>query len=259
MEFGICIVSIAPMRKLPDDRSEMVSQALFGEAFEILGTQKNWAQIKLAYDGYIAWIDVKQMLYIDEFRYNSLTEEEYQMVGDIAQIIINTRTQDITTLPIGAILPQFLNGKIKVRDNFYEYDGITTSSITKPNRNIIIENAMLYQNAPYLWGGKTPFGIDCSGFTQMVYKLSGIRIPRDSSKQAENGVTINFITDARKGDLAFFDDEEGNIIHVGILMGNNKIIHASAYVRIDSIDHEGIYNNQTQKYTHKLRLIKSYL
>jgi hypothetical protein len=157
MEFGICLVSIAPLRKSADHRSEMVSQALFGETFEIIGTQKKWAQIRLSYDGYIAWIDVKQMLYIDEFRYNSLNDEEYKMVGDIAQIIVNLKSDDILTLPIGSILPQYSNGKLKIRDKTYEYDGIHTSSNIKANRNLIIENALIYQNAPYLWGGKTPF------------------------------------------------------------------------------------------------------
>jgi cell wall-associated NlpC family hydrolase len=123
----------------------------------------------------------------------------------------------------------------------------------------IIENAYMYLHSPYLWGGRTPFGIDCSGFTQMVYKLAGIRLKRDASQQAEQGTLINLIDEARQGDLAFFDNEEGRIIHVGIMLPNNKIIHASGKVRIDSIDHHGIYNLETKKYTHNLRIIKRFV
>jgi gamma-D-glutamyl-L-lysine dipeptidyl-peptidase len=111
-------------------------------------------------------------------------------------------------------------------------------------------------NSPYLWGGKTPFGIDCSGFTQMAYKLAGIKLRRDAWQQAEQGHTINLLEETEPGDLAFFDNDEGNIVHVGIILRDHKIIHAAGKVRIDSIDHYGINNKELKKYTHKLRLIK---
>ncbi|NTW32657.1 MAG: C40 family peptidase, partial [Bacteroidetes bacterium] len=120
----------------------------------------------------------------------------------------------------------------------------------------IVENAYMYLDAPYLWGGRSPFGIDCSGFVQMVYKLIGIRLPRDASQQASQGTTINFLSEAVPGDIAFFDNEDGIIVHTGIIINNGQIIHASGRVRIDNLDHEGIFQVKTKKYTHKLRLIK---
>jgi cell wall-associated NlpC family hydrolase len=120
----------------------------------------------------------------------------------------------------------------------------------------ILQTAFLYLNAPYLWGGKTPFGIDCSGFTQMVYKLNGYNLFRDASQQALQGEALSFIEESEAGDLAFFDNEDGKIIHVGIMMDNNYIIHASGKVRIDRLDHLGIYNAEINKHTHKLRIIK---
>jgi len=118
---------------------------------------------------------------------------------------------------------------------------------------------MMYLNAPYLWGGRSPFGIDCSGFTQVIYKLNGFKLPRDASQQATIGETLSFIEESESGDLAFFDNEEGNIIHVGIMLENNNIIHASGKVRIDKIDHQGIFNSETNTYSHRLRLIKKIL
>jgi cell wall-associated NlpC family hydrolase len=123
----------------------------------------------------------------------------------------------------------------------------------------IISTAYLLINAPYLWGGKNPFGIDCSGFTQIVYKLNGYKLPRDASQQVELGTPLSFVEEAEAGDLAFFDNEEGNIVHVGILLNNEQIIHASGSVRIDKYDHYGIFNKSLGKYSHSMRVIKRVL
>jgi gamma-D-glutamyl-L-lysine dipeptidyl-peptidase len=120
-----------------------------------------------------------------------------------------------------------------------------------------LEAVNIFEGSPYLWGGKTPFGIDCSGFTQMIYKMNNIFLPRDAGKQVELGRTLNFLNEAKPGDLAFFDNDEGLITHVGVLLGSNKIIHASGMVRKDIIDHQGIFNVDIKRYTHKLRVIKS--
>jgi len=135
------------------------------------------------------------------------------------------------------------------------FDGMTISE--KQQKGMLIENAMIYLNAPYLWGGRTPLGIDCSGFSQMVYRLNGIDIPRDADDQSEVGTTLSFVEESEPGDLAFFDNSEGNIIHVGIVLENNHIIHSSGKVRIDRIDQQGIFNTEKGNHTHKLRLIKS--
>jgi cell wall-associated NlpC family hydrolase len=120
----------------------------------------------------------------------------------------------------------------------------------------LVKTALLYLNAPYLWGGKTPFGIDCSGFTQMVYKINGYRLPRNAFDQVSQGDSLSFIEESEPGDLVFFDNEEGTIDHVGIIMENNYIIHAHGKIRIDRIDHTGIFNTETGNYTHALRVIK---
>ena len=147
----------------------------------------------------------------------------------------------------------FLN-HTEINTSNFNFEGTKISGV-KAKENIL-NAAFMYLHAPYLWGGKTPFGIDCSGFTQMVYKLNGYKLPRDASQQALQGEALSFIEESEPGDLAFFDNEEGSIIHVGIIMENNYIIHASGKVRIDRLDHLGIYNPETNKHTHKLRVIK---
>jgi len=253
MAFGICNLSIVPLRSEASDASEMVTQLLFGEVFEVLETQKKWSFIKLAYDDYEAWIDNKQFTALDEATFKKLKLSKSKLTGELSQFVV-ADNEALTVLPLGASLPFFKNNKLQISTKEYTYEGnIYDANTIKEN---IINTAFLYLNAPYLWGGKTPFGIDCSGFTQMVYKLNGFKLPRDASQQAKRGHVLSFIEESEAGDLAFFDNQEGNITHVGIIMKNNYIIHASGKVRMDRLDQFGIYNEEIQKHTHKLRIIK---
>ena len=249
--FGICNLSIIPLRIEPSDRSEIVSQVLFGEHFEVLEQSKQWARIKLQYDNYEGWVDSKQFQNITKTQFENLSEEPIVLNSDLIEYI-NTPNNSLMPIPLGASL-SFLNHKDINIDNF-DFEGTKITGV-KPKSNLI-NTSFMYLNAPYLWGGKTPFGIDCSGFTQMVYKLNGYHLLRDASQQALQGEALSFIEESEPGDLAFFDNEEGKIIHVGIIMDDNYIIHASGKVRIDRLDHLGIYNADTNRHTHKLRVIK---
>ncbi|WP_264538338.1 C40 family peptidase [Flavobacterium sp. N1736] len=249
--FGICNLAIVPVRSEPSDRSEIVTQLLFGEHIEILERQNQWARIKIQFDDYEGWIDSKQYQVISEEHYNQLSKEAIILNADLIDYI-TAPDNLLLPIPLGASLT-FLNNS-EINTSNFDFEGTKTSGI-KP-KNALINTAFMYLNAPYLWGGKTPFGIDCSGFTQMVYKLNGYKIHRDASQQAQDGEPLSFIEESEAGDLAFFDNEEGNIIHVGIIMENNYIIHASGKVRIDRLDHLGIYNPELNKHTHKLRVIK---
>jgi gamma-D-glutamyl-L-lysine dipeptidyl-peptidase len=254
--FGICNLSIVPCRKEPSDRSEMVTQLLFGEHFEILEEQGSWNRIRIAYDDYECWIDKKQYLPIQQHTFDLIDSTEIYCSNELVQVITDNKTKQLIPLVIASSLPGFDNGECVIENHSFSYDGAFITGNLPFTKMGIMEIAMLYLNAPYLWGGKTPFGIDCSGFTQMVYKLNGIKLFRDAYQQAEQGETLSFVEEAEAGDLAFFDNEEGRIVHVGIVMENNKIIHASGKVRIDGFDHQGIFNNDKKDYSHKLRLLK---
>lgn len=249
--FGICNLAIIPLRAESSDRSEIVSQVLFGEHFEVLEQQQQWARIKLQYDGYEGWIDAKQFQSISEVDFRQLSVDAIILNSDLVEYITSPNNL-LMPIPLGASL-SFLNHS-EINTAGFDFEGMKISGI-KPKSNFI-NTAFMYLNAPYLWGGKTPFGIDCSGFTQMVYKLNGYRLKRDASQQATEGEALSFIEESEPGDLAFFDNEEGKIIHVGIIMDNNYIIHSSGKVRIDRLDHLGIYNAETNRHTHKLRVIK---
>lgn len=254
--FGICNLSIVPCRKEPSHRSEMVTQLLFGEHFQIIGTFENWANIKIAYDDYECWIDKKQFLPILQPTFDILNSTEQFYCNELVQIIRNNKTSMLFPIVMGSTLPNFDSNECAVENSSYTYEGEFSSGHQAIDKNILIETGMMYLNTPYLWGGKTPFGIDCSGFTQTVYKLNGIKLLRDAYQQAEQGETLSFVEEAEAGDLAFFDNEEGRIVHVGIVMEGNKIIHASGNVRIDGFDHQGIFNHDKKNYSHRLRLLK---
>lgn len=246
MVYGICHLSIVPLRFEPRDPSEMVSQVLYGEHFKVLEKQKKWSRIRLAFDTYEGWIDNKQYLEIDVDTYNEFVTQPSDLTADLVDYVTGEQN-DLMPLTLGSSLRGLPLFKHK-----YEGNRITE----KKPKDRLIETAYLYLNAPYLWGGKTIFGIDCSGFSQMVYKLNGYQLLRDASQQAIQGEALSFIEESEPGDLAFFDNAEGAITHVGIMMKDNYIIHAHGKVRIDRIDHTGIFNADLKKYTHSLRVIK---
>lgn len=249
--FAICNLAIIPLRAETSDRSEIVSQVLFGEHFEILETYNQWSKIRLQYDDYEGWVDSKQYQIISEKSFKELSKDAIILNSDLVEYVSNP-TNVLLPIPLGASLSFLHHSDINIEN--YEFEGMRANGV-KPKSDLI-SCAFMYLNAPYLWGGKTPFGIDCSGLTQMVYKLNGYKLLRDASQQASQGEALSFIEESEPGDLAFFDNEEGKIIHVGIIMENNYIIHASGKVRIDRLDHLGIYNAEQNRHTHRLRVIK---
>ncbi|TYB73192.1 C40 family peptidase [Bizionia myxarmorum] len=246
MQYGICNLSMVPLRLEPNDTSELVSQVLYGDYFKVLEKRKSWSKIRLGFDTYEGWIDNKQYLHITEEQYYNLHEETPILSTDLVEFI-EDKDQQLYPISLGSSL-----NALDLLHHTFEGHSVNTIS----PKAAILKTAFSYLNAPYLWGGKTPFGIDCSGFTQMVYKLNGYKLFRDASQQASQGEALSFIEESDAGDLAFFDNDEGSIVHVGIIMPDNFIIHAHGKVRIDRLDHSGIYNVDTGIHTHKLRVIK---
>ena len=246
MQYGICNLSIVPLRKESSNSSELLSQVLYGEVFKVLEQQKKWSKIRLAFDNYEGWIDNIQYKEISEEQFNTINTSDEKYSSDLVEFIIDGNEQ-LHTIAIGSSL----NGLSLLN---HSYNGHSTNG--KKEKDNLINTAILYLNAPSLNGGKTPFGIDCAGLTQMVYKLNGYKLLRDVSQQASQGMALSFIEESEPGDLAFFDDIEGEIVHVGIIMKDNYIIHVHGKVRIDRIDQSGIYNIDSKTHTHKLRVIK---
>ncbi|WP_370897600.1 C40 family peptidase [Chryseobacterium gossypii] len=238
MNKGICIVTVAPVRADSSDKAEIVTEILFGESADILEVNKNWTRIKMHYDGYEGWMDTKQI--------RPVMDEE------LAKRKVTVVTEDFSSVLMN-------DGKTLLSMGSEVEFPVVASRRSHDLRESIALTAKEFLNVPYLWGGKSFFAVDCSGFTQLVYKIHDIKLPRDTYQQAEVGEPLTFVEESQPGDLAFFENDEGKIIHVGIMLENQKIIHASGKVRIDTLDSSGIFNKEMNKHTHRLRVIKNVL
>ena len=236
MTYGICNLSAIAMRKEDRHASEMVSQLLYNELYTVLDKSREWLLIQTEHDHYEGWIQAKQFCEISEEEYNALkTKPVYLINKAIAEY----------------------RGKIlSLGTPLYEPHPDAVAMPTEFHPEMMVDYAKMLLGAPYLWGGRCAMGIDCSGLTQVCARLCGLLLPRDANQQIACGELVYFLQETQPGDLAFFGDEDGRITHVGIVMGNEQIIHASGQVRIDFLDQTGIFNKEKNEHTHRLQAIK---
>lgn len=253
--FGICMQSLLAVRQQPSHRSEMTNQLLFGELMYVLDKLDSWFLIASAHDNYEGWVDLRQVTLLPEEEFILLNQSPTTCLTSLHGRALCTGRPDIHLL-LGSKLPWVSENKLVISGKTYTIDGEMGQPDEQINAAQLVGDARRFLGSPYLWGGRSLFGIDCSGLVQVVFGLQGINLPRDSSMQVRQGHSVDFISEAMAGDLAFFDNQEEEIVHVGMMVDSRTVIHASGEVRIDGIDHYGIYNAQSQSYSHKLRIIK---
>lgn len=257
-EYGICRVAVAPLRTEASDKAEISSQLLFGDHVEVLEKKEKWWLIYNAYDGYEGWMDFRQLTELSLEQYVKNHDCDHVVPAELASIVIDEAGSKYFLSP-GSNLPLLEEGFCSLGSEKFMVMFTPKKTTAFHTAEDIVTNALFFQNVPYLWGGRNLFGLDCSGFVQIVYKLNGIQLKRDAWQQAEQGTDVNFLPQVKAGDVAFFDNDEGRITHVGIMLNANEIIHASGKVRVDPIDDQGIYNVELGKYTHHLRIIKRFI
>ena len=247
MQYGICHLSVIPMRSMPDQAAELVTQLLFGEHYKVLESRKNWSRVKTVFDKCEGWIMNNQLTFIPQDEYLALeSSSSPKYVTELISFVEDSNKM-VTPILIGSSIPDTSSLPVT-------FDGKTVQG--EQLKEKLVKTALLYLNSPELKGGKSPFGIDSAGFAQMVYKINGYHLLRTAESQSKQGTALSFVEESEAGDLAFFDNTNGEIDHVGIIMENNYVIHVNGKVRIDRIDHTGIFNNDLRTYTHQLRVIK---
>ena len=273
MKTGICTLPLIPLRSEPSERSEMISQILFGELVEIQEESDSWSKIRTLADNYTGWCTTKMLQSLP----HSMFEKLEKMVPYLTKALLTPCTKIGETYPqlflpagsrlyfldqVKATFPVFKSNAADFSDLETVYWNIPVdsafSSLSNISKSELVQIATLFMNAPYLWGGKSILGIDCSGLVQVVFSLFGKFLPRDARDQALVGEAISELSNARAGDLAFFNNAEGKIVHVGMLVDNGRIIHSSGFVHIDTLDAKGIFSDDLGKYTHELHSIKRY-
>ena len=248
LDFGVCRLSLIPVRAEGKDQAELTTQLLFGEHYEVLSVSKDkkWLKIKIYFDQYEGWIDAKQHHSIAKDHFDYINRADFKISTDITTSILYNKTP--LAILMGSIIPISGSELFKMEEQF-AFNGESKSLGLKRDAEFLKLTAKKYLNAPYQWGGKSPFGIDCSGFVQMVFKINGYKLLRDAAQQVKQGKAVLF-NEIVPGDLMFFKNKEEKIVHVGIFLGDDKIIHASGRVRIDHLNEEGILHSESRVYTH---------
>ncbi|MFI5153577.1 MAG: NlpC/P60 family protein [Chitinophagales bacterium] len=255
MQHAICSVPCSPVRSAPSHQSEMVNQLIFGESCSVSQIVKSeWVHIKSSFDNYEGFVQFSHLTEVESAEHESIP---VQLTADwISTIEYNGVPMKI---PLGSRLTGIRNGTLMQDDNTIRFSGKTWDPKLAEKEFETLKNLCIqFLNTAYLWGGKTVFGTDCSGFTQTIFQFFNISLQRDAWQQAEQGILVNSLEEARPADLAFFESPGGKITHVGIIMQSSEIIHASGKVRIDRIDLGGILSSKTGNRTHILSRIKRF-
>jgi hypothetical protein len=258
IDFGVCRLSVIAVRKEPAHQAEQVTQLLFGDHYGVQerSSNKKWMHIRIDFDGYEGWIDAKQHVAISKEYFNHINQAEFKITTDITSTLLYNKSPQMVL--IGSIIPISSSELFRMEEQF-AFNGEAKNAGQRREFEFMRAIALKYVNSPYQWGGKSPFGIDCSGFTQMVFKICGYKLLRDSTQQVHQGKAVESLAASKQGDLAFFANEKGRVSHAGILLSENKIIHASGRVRVDALTDEGILAAETGKITHLLTSIRRVL
>ena len=255
LDFGVCRLAVVPVRVDPLDKAEQVTQLLFGDHYEVhsVSPDKKWVNIKIYFDQSEGWLEVKQHHTISKEYFDQINQTDYKITTEVASTVLYKKSP--LTIVMGSIVPISNSELFKIEEQF-AFNGESKGLGQRRDVDFLKTIAKKYFTSPYQWGGKSPFGIDDTGFVQMVYKITGYSLPRNLSQQALAGKKIKTFAEAKAGDLAFFSEKGGPATHVGIILDDGRIIHSFGQVRIDNITEEGMLNPETKIYTHLLHSIR---
>ena len=255
VEFGVCRLAVVPVRADHQESAGQITQLLFGDHYEVvaISADKKWLHIRIYADQCEGWLDGRQHHQISKEYFEQINKTDYKITTDVASAVLYKKSP--LTIVMGSIVPISNSELFKIEEQF-AFNGESKGLGQKRDVDFLKSLAKKYLSSPYQLGGKSPFGIDAPGFTQMVYKIAGYSLHRDIVQQSLQGKKVRTFDEAHQGDLAFFSEKGGVVNHVGMIMDDARIIHVWGQVRIDALTEEGILNPETKIYTHLLHSIR---
>jgi gamma-D-glutamyl-L-lysine dipeptidyl-peptidase len=254
LDYGVSRLALVAVRTAPHSDAKQITELLFGDHYEVFKkAESDWVYIKIHFDGSEGWIETEQHHSISQEYFDQINHANFKITTDLTCNILFKKSP--ITILLGSIVPISNSELFKMEEQF-AFNGEAKSLGQKREAEFLITTAMKYLNAPHFPGGKSPFGIDAAGLVQMVFKIAGYTLPHAVSNQLTEGKTVKSLHEAMPGDLAFFSRKEGDVSHVGIVLSDEKIIHAFGRVRVDHLMEEGIMRADSRIYTHYLKEIR---
>ncbi len=238
---------IVPVRSEARDASEMQTQLLLGETAKVNEVRERWVHITADHDGYRGWVNRNQMSELSPDEYEQWKDHPKRRHSPFASFRIHNETESLWVPTVAPVV---------IEDNRVRIPETTFSFADRPRllrHDSIIETAHEFLGTPYLWGGRTDTGIDCSGFIQTVYGIHGSGLPRDSGLQFKSVESYTKdIHQAKPGDIVYFNTGGGPITHVGFYIGDGVLLHASGNVKHNRLIKEESGNNGCFPYDQRL-------
>ncbi|MDO5571082.1 MAG: C40 family peptidase [Bacteroidales bacterium] len=258
--YGIALLALIPMRKNPNESSEMVSELMFGEVFSILKEDGSWAFIENKFDFYHGWIDRAMITEISEAEADALINSPVYIVRNPLTDIKCKGDNSPFRISMGSVLPGYIPNKnsFTVAERTFKINSNQVVRFELGHLKSLLRTASLYMHTPYLWGGRSIMGADCSGFVQSVYRLNGVALPRDADQQCLLGEPIKGIENSYPGDLVFFENSLGNVVHVGMMFTKDMMIHCSGSVHLSKITNEGYWSDLLNDYVKRKPIIRRF-
>lgn len=252
---GISLHSVVPVRAEARESAEQNTQMLFGQTCEITESKERWMYVRLDADGQEGWVDAKMVTPMSAKEYTAYRTQYKSCARVVFPVAYAVSENNGQTIPLtaGTGLTGYKDGRFEVLGVGFRIEpsmvAATPMEMNEPN---LLQVVRFFLNVPYLWGGKNALGMDCSGFTQVIMSLFGKQLLRNASEQATQGRQVTRLSNAKAGDLAFFDHKDGKISHVGIVIDKDRIIHCSGRVKVEKLDETGIFNTEKGDYSHHL-------
>lgn len=193
------------MRREKSERSEMVSQLLFGEVYEVLEEEDKWLNIRLLHDCCCGWIDRKTYKEVSEEFAEKYRASDQLIMSEVFNLVVKKGDWENKMVVAGSVLPFYdaYTKKLMIGDEEYVVKGFLREVGIESLRELLIQYALMFYNAPYRWGGRTPNGVDGAGLVQMAYRLAGITIPRYIEQQSRRGTSFVFSGRSATGGSCF--------------------------------------------------------